>query len=54
MDDVLYYIDTKRDHQKRIAVPKQLREQVLEEGHCGVMSGYFSGRRTFSALACHW
>ena len=50
----MIYIDTKRDHQKRIAVPKQLREQVLEEAHRGVMSGYFSGWRTFSALARHW
>ena len=54
VDDVLYYIDPKRDHQKRIAVPKQLREQVLEEAHRGVMSGHFSGRRTFSALSRHW
>ena len=54
VDDVLYYIDPKRDHQKRIAVPKQLREQVLEEAHRGVMSGHFSGRHTFSALSRHW
>ena len=48
VDDVLYYIDPKRDHQKRIAVPKQIREQILEEAHRGAMSGHFSGRRTFS------
>ena len=54
VNDVLYYIDPKRDHQKRIAVPKQIREQILEEAHRGVMSGHFSGRRTFSALARHW
>lgn len=35
-------------------VPKQLREQILEEAHRGVMSGHFSGRHTFSALARHW
>ena len=41
VDDVLYYIDPKRDHQKRIAVPKQLREQILEEAHRGIMEIYF-------------
>lgn len=54
VDNVLYYVDSKRDHQRRIVVPKQLRERVLEEAHRGVMSGHFSGRHTFSALACHW
>ena len=54
IDDVLYYVDSKRDHQRRIVVPNQLRERILEEAHRGVMSGHFSGRRTFSALARHW
>ena len=54
IDDVLYYVDSKRDHQRRIVVPKQLRERILEEAHRGVMSGHFSGRRTFSALTRHW
>ena len=54
VDHVLYYIDPKRDHQKRIAVPKQIREQILEKAHRGVMSGHFSGRRAFGALARHW
>ena len=44
VDDVLYYINPKGDHQKRIVVLKQLREQLLEEAHCRVMSGHFSGR----------
>ena len=54
MDNVLYYIDAKRGHQKRIVVPKHLREKILGETHRGLMSGHFSGRRTFSTLAKHW
>ena len=54
IEDVLYYVDTKRGYQKRIVVPKHLREQILKETHRGLMSGHFSGRRTFGALAKHW
>ena len=54
MDDVLYYIDHKRDHQRRVAVPKHLREKILGDVHHGKISGHFTGKRTFSALARHW
>ena len=54
VDNVLNYVDSKQDHQRRIVVPKQLTEQVLEEAHRGFMSGHFSGSRTFSSLARHW
>ena len=54
LDNVLYYVDPKRDHRLCIVVPKHLRDQILGETHRGLMSGHFSGKRTFSALPCHW
>ena len=54
LDGILYYIDHKRNHQRRVVVPKHLKERILEETHRGLMSGHFSGKRTFSSLARHW
>ena len=54
LDGILYYIDHRRNHQRRVVVPKLLRERVLEEAHRGQMSGHFSGKHTFSSLARHW
>ena len=47
-------MDHKRDHSKRIAVPKYLTDTILEEAHLGIMCGHFSSKRTFSLLVYHW
>ena len=54
IDNVLYYVDPKRGYQRRVVVPKHLRERILDEAHRGMMSGHFSGKRTFSTLAKYW
>jgi len=54
VDDTLYYIDPKHNHRQRAVVPQHLQELILMEAHRGVMSGHFSGKRTFTSLACHW
>ena len=33
VDDVLYFVDNKKDGRRRVVVPKQLRSQILEETH---------------------
>ena len=53
-DGILYYLDPKQKHQRRVAVPRHLREQVLNECHSGGMGGHFSGKRTYAALARRW
>lgn len=54
IDDVLYFIDPKRDHAQRIVVPSHLRVQILEENHRSGMGGHFSGKRLFDTLVRHW
>ena len=54
VDDVLYFVDPKQDHRRRAVVPRHLQEQILEENHCKLMGGHFSGKRTYSTLAHHW
>jgi len=54
VNNTLYYIDPKRDNHQRAVVPRHLQEQILMKAHQGVMSRHFSGKRTFTSLACHW
>ena len=54
VDDILYYLGSKRGDQKRAAVPKQLRAQMLEENHGGRMAGHCSGNQLYKTLAQHW
>ena len=54
VDGILYYVDSKCNNRKRVVVPRQLQQQVLREGRCGLTGGHFSGKRTFNALAQHW
>ena len=54
VDDVLYYLDPRRGDQRRAVVPKQLRNQILEENHSGRMAGHFSGNRLYNTLCRHW
>ena len=53
-DQVLYYIDPKQKHQKRVVVPSHLQKQILLENHSSGMAGHFSGNRTYGALVRHW
>ena len=53
-DDMLYYVDPKQEHRKRVAVPGHLQEQILEDSHAGGMAGHFSGMRTYATLVRRW
>ena len=52
-DDMLCYVDPKQKHQKRVAVPRHLQEQILKESHAGGMGGHFSGS-IYTALVRSW
>ena len=54
VDGVLYYVDPKSDHPRRVAVPQHLRKQLLEENHRGLYGGHFSGPKLYSALVKRW
>ena len=51
---VLYFIDPKCKGQRRVAVPKHMQQQIMEECHRGRVGGHFSGSKLFNALARHW
>ena len=53
-DQILFYIDPKQKHHKRVVVPRHLQEQILKENHSSGMSGHFSGRRLHGALVRRW
>ncbi len=53
-DRILFYVDPKHQHQKRVVVPSHLQEQILRENHSSGMGGHFSGRRTYGALVRRW
>ena len=53
-DEVLYFIDPKPVHRRRIAVPKHLRKDLLDKTHRSRMGGHFSGQRLYNALARNW
>ena len=54
VDGILYYLDHRRDNRKRVAVPRHLREKVLQESHRGVYSGHFAGNKLYNNLVKHW
>ena len=56
VDDILYLIDTrnKGSPRVRVAVPKHLQEQLMEEQHRGLMGAHFSGNRLFGVLSSRW
>ena len=54
IDKVLYYVDHQRGHRKRVAVPKHLREKLLQETHGGAYGGHFSSHKVYNALKGHW
>ena len=54
VDNILYFIDAKRNNQRRCVVPKHLRTSVMEENHSGPLAGHFSGEKLYKALVRHW
>ena len=53
VDGVLYFIDPKRKEQRRVAVPKHIQQQIMDECHHRRVGGHFSGSKLFNALASH-
>ena len=54
VEGVLFYIDPKQEHRKRVVVPRHLREQLLQENHSSPMGGHFAGKKMYGALVRHW
>ena len=54
VEDILYFIDSKKGNRKRAVVPLSLRKQIMEEVHGGKFGGHFSGPRTYNSLVYHW
>ena len=54
LDDVLYHIDSGPQHHHRIAVPDEMRDQLMEENHSGQFGGHFAGKSLYKTLAQHY
>ena len=54
IDGILYFIDHRHDYQRRVAVPRHLRENLLQETHGGVYAGHFSAPKLYKLLLRHW
>ena len=54
LDDVLYHIDSSPQHRLRIAVPDEMRRQLMEENHSGQFGGHFVGKSLYKTLAQHY
>ena len=54
VDRVLYFLDPRRNHKKRVVVPKHLQEQLIQEHHRGNMGGHFAANKLYRMLASHW
>ena len=54
VDGVLFYIDHKRDHQKRSMVSEHLRESIMQSVPGGPFSGHFSGYQLFKVFLRKW
>lgn len=54
VDDILYFVDSRKHNRKRVVVPTHLQEQILRECHGGAMAGHFSGPRLYNTLHGHW
>ena len=53
-NNILYFLDPKRENRKRVVVPRQLRRKILENTHSGPFGGHFSGQRLYNSLVSHW
>ena len=54
VDDILYFVDPKKDGGQRVILPKQLQRKVMEECHGGKFGGHFTGTRLYNQLSRHW
>ena len=54
VDEVLYFVHPRRSFKKRAAVPKHLRQSLMEEHHRGSMGGHFAANKLYRTLASHW
>ena len=54
VDRVLYFLDPRRNHKKRVVVPKHLQEQLIQEHHRGNMGGHFAANKLYRMVASHW
>ena len=54
VDNIVYFIDSKRNNQRRCVVPTHLRAHLMEENHGGPFAGHFSGEKLYKALVRHW
>ena len=54
LDGVLYYVDPGGQRRLRIAVPKGMREKLMEETHSGPFGGHFAARSLYNTLAQHY
>ena len=52
--NILYYLDHKQGHHKRVAIPTHLQEQLLTEHHLSLSGEHFRVKKTYGALARHW
>ena len=50
VDNILFYLDPKKSHTRRLVVPHALQERLMEQFHSGPFAGHFSGPRTYSAM----
>ena len=54
IDGVLHFVE-KEGGRRRIAVPSQLRQNILQEYHGGVYSGHFASSKLYGAMSrCWW
>ena len=53
VDGVLFFLDPKQEHRRRVVVPRHLREQLLQETHSSPMGGHFAGKM-YGSLVRHW
>ena len=49
LDNIIYFIESKRNDQRRCVVPTHLRAGMMEENHSGPFAGHFSGERLYKA-----
>ena len=54
VDDILYFVDQKKDGGQRVVLPKQLQRKVMEECHGCKFGGHFIGARLYNQLSRHW
>ena len=54
IDGTLFFVEHRHKSRKRVAVPRHLRDCLLQENHKGNYSDHFSGPKLYNALARHW